>query len=207
MNFRALSTLSCMFLLAGCMVGPKYTRPAAPVPPGYKEQPPQSLQESDQWKLGHPNADVLRTKWWEIFGDPQLNTLEEQVAVSNQNLKMAEARFRQARAIVRYNRAGEFPTISVGPGIEALRYSPNQPYFPSSGVGVSSASAFLLPSMSPTRLTFGAAYVAPWHLRARRLRLPLPICKRWLLVCTQNSYTTTSNCAAPTRKRDYWTTP
>jgi NodT family efflux transporter outer membrane factor (OMF) lipoprotein len=139
-NSRLLLALACVFLLAGCMVGPKYQQPAASVPSAYKELP-----ETDQWKIAHPNADALRTKWWEMFGDPQLNALEGQVTVSNQNVKMAEARFRQARATVRYYRAGEFPTISVSPGIKDLRYSPNQAYFPSGGSGVSSATDFLLP--------------------------------------------------------------
>jgi NodT family efflux transporter outer membrane factor (OMF) lipoprotein len=144
-NPRFLLPLASLFLLAGCMVGPKYKQPTAPVPPAYKEQSPQSLKESDQWKISHSNTDGLRSKWWEIFGDPQLNALEEQVTVSNQNLKMAEARFRQARAAVRYYRAGEFPTISVSPSIEALRYSPNQAYFPSTGTTISSAANFILP--------------------------------------------------------------
>ena len=126
MSFRFLLPAAGVIFLAGCMVGPKYKQPAAAVPPAYKELP-----ETDQWKVAHPNAEALRSNWWEIFGDPQLNALEEQVTVSNQNLKMAEARFRQARATVRYYRAGEFPTIAISPGVQAFRYSPNQPYFPS----------------------------------------------------------------------------
>ncbi len=141
MSFRFLLPAAGLIFLAGCMVGPKYKRPTAAVPPAYKE-----LQETDQWKVAHPNAEALRSNRWEIFGDPQLNALEEQVAVSNQNLKVAEARFRQARATVRYYRAGEFPTISVSPGVEALRYSPNQPYFPSSSSSsINSTANFLLP--------------------------------------------------------------
>jgi NodT family efflux transporter outer membrane factor (OMF) lipoprotein len=140
MSFRFLLPAAGMIFLAACMVGPKYKQPAASVPPAYKE-----LQETDEWKVAHPNAGALRSKWWEMFGDRQLDVLEEQVTVSNQNLKMAEARFRQARATVRYYRAGEFPTISVSPGVQALRYSPNQAYFPSAGIGVSSAADFLLP--------------------------------------------------------------
>jgi NodT family efflux transporter outer membrane factor (OMF) lipoprotein len=140
MSFRFLLPAAGMIFLAGCMVGPKYKQPVASVPPAYKE-----LQETDEWKVAHPNAEALRSKWWEMFGDGQLSDLEEQVTVSNQNLKMAEARFRQARATVRYYRAGEFPTISVSPGIQALRYTPNQAYFPSAGTGVSSAADFLIP--------------------------------------------------------------
>src|SRR6202142_4668907 len=135
-----------MVLLAGCRVGPKYQKPPVPVTPAFKEPAPDSFKESetDEWKRSHPNADALRGNWWEIFGDPQLNTLEEQVTVSNQDLKMAEARFRQARTMVRYNRAAEFPTIGVGPSIQSLRYSPNEPYFPSS-TGTSARGEFTLP--------------------------------------------------------------
>ena len=169
MSFRFLLPAAGVIFLGGCMVGPKYKQPAAAVPPAYKELP-----ETDQWKVAHPNAEALRSNWWEIFGDPQLNALEEQVTVSNQNLKMAEARFRQARATVRYYRAGEFPTIAVSPGVQAFRYSPNQPYFPSSAPAASIprvTSSFLL--ISPTKWTYGAAYVAPWQLPARKLR-PAP---------------------------------
>ena len=133
-----------MVLLEGCMVGPKYQKPPVPVTPAFKEPPPDSFKESDDWKRSHPDAAALRGNWWEIFGDSKLNALEEQVTVSNQDLKMAEARFRQARTMVRYNRAAEFPTIGVGPNIQSLRYSPNEPYFPSS-TGTSARGEFTLP--------------------------------------------------------------
>ena len=73
-----------------------------------------------------------------------MNALEEQDTVSNQDLKKAEARYRQARTMVRYNRASEFPTIGVSPTIQSLRYSPNEPYFPAN-VGTSARSGFTLP--------------------------------------------------------------
>jgi NodT family efflux transporter outer membrane factor (OMF) lipoprotein len=141
---RLCPTVGLLGLLAGCMVGPKYQKPVVPLTPAFKEPPPDSFKESDQFKTAHPEAAALRGNWWEIFGDPQLNALEEQVTVSNQDLKMAEARFRQARTMVRYNRASEFPTIDVGPNIQSLRYSPNEPYFPAN-VGTGARSAFTLP--------------------------------------------------------------
>jgi NodT family efflux transporter outer membrane factor (OMF) lipoprotein len=98
--------------------------------PGFKEQPPESFKESDGWKTAQPSDQALRGNWWEIFGDPQLNALEEEVTVSNQNLKVAEARFRQARAMIRFNRSAEFPTITTSPSIANERLSANQPYFP-----------------------------------------------------------------------------
>jgi len=134
---KALSlslTMVLTLLLGGCMVGPKYAKPAVPMTPAFKEPPPDSFKETGEWKTAQPGtpslSTTLSTKWWEIFGDPQLNILEEQVATGNQDLKIAEARLRQARAMVRFNRAAEFPTISTGPGISSLRDSANRPYFP-----------------------------------------------------------------------------
>jgi NodT family efflux transporter outer membrane factor (OMF) lipoprotein len=112
--------------------------------PGYKEQPPESFKESDGWKPAQPSDQTLRGKWWEIFGDPQLNALEEEVALSNQDLKVAEARFRQARAMIRFNRSAEFPTISTSPSIANERLSPNSPYFPSSQAN-NGTGAYTLP--------------------------------------------------------------
>ncbi len=118
-----------LLLLTGCMVGPKYSKPSVPMTPAYKEPPPESFKETKDWKTAQPGAPEIAIKWWEIFGDPQLNALEEQVASGNQDLKAAEARFREARALIRFNRAAEFPTISVGPSINSLRFSSNRPNF------------------------------------------------------------------------------
>src|SRR5580692_2858034 len=116
---RVISTgtviLPLVFLLAGCTVGPKYIKPAVPMTPTYKEETPSSFKESDQWQPARPGDQTSRGNWWEIFGDPELNQLEEQVAGSNQNLKVAEAHFREARAAIRFNRAAQFPTISTSP--------------------------------------------------------------------------------------------
>jgi NodT family efflux transporter outer membrane factor (OMF) lipoprotein len=131
--------------LAGCTVGPKYKRPSAPATPAYKEPPPESFKESALWKTSKPMADVLRGNWWEIFHDPQLSALEEQVNVANQNLKAAEGRFREARALVKYNRSALFPVISVAPTILSLRDSPNAPYFTLSSLRIPYTGEFLLP--------------------------------------------------------------
>jgi NodT family efflux transporter outer membrane factor (OMF) lipoprotein len=126
------------------MVGPKYGKPTVPLAPGFKEAPPESFKESDGWKPAKPGDQTLRGKWWEIFGDPQLDALEEELTISNQNLKVAEFRFRQARSMVRFNRSAEFPTISTSPSIVNKRESANQPYFPASEVN-NGTGAFTLP--------------------------------------------------------------
>ncbi len=95
--------------VAGCMVGPKYVKPSTPLAPAFKEQPPESFKESDGWKPAQPGDQGLRGKWWETFGDSQLNALEEELTISNQDLKVAEARLRQARATIRFNRSAGVP--------------------------------------------------------------------------------------------------
>src|SRR5260370_23242953 len=137
--FRLSVVTVAALLLAGCMVGPKYRKPSAPLTPAYKEPLPQSYKE---WKTAQPGDQTIRGNWWEIFGDPQLNSLEEQVAASNQSLKAAEARFAQARAMIRYNRAAKFPTISTAPSISSVDQSANRPFSTTSGTGAD----FLLPS-------------------------------------------------------------
>jgi NodT family efflux transporter outer membrane factor (OMF) lipoprotein len=112
-----IAIILLIFWMSGCMVGPKYQRPSAPVPQAYKEAPPDSFKEARGWKQAKPADAVNRGKWWEIYGDPQLNALEEQVNISNQNVLVAEAQFRQAREVVHAARAALFPTVSAAPGI------------------------------------------------------------------------------------------
>ena len=113
-------TAAVVLLCAGCMVGPDYFKPSVPMTAAYKE---------DQgWKLARPSDTIPRGKWWEIFGDPQLNALEEQVSEANQNVKVAEAHFRQARALIGFARAGLFPTVSAGLSASSLRDSTNRPF-------------------------------------------------------------------------------
>ena len=73
-----------------------------------------TFKETAGWKQAQPQDDVLREKWWELFGDPLLNALEEQVNVSNQTIAVAEAQFRAARAAIGIVRSGLFPELNVG---------------------------------------------------------------------------------------------
>jgi NodT family efflux transporter outer membrane factor (OMF) lipoprotein len=122
------------------MVGPDYAKPSVPMTPAYKE--------ADGWKVAEPSDSLPRGRWWEIFGDPELHALEERVTAANQNLKIAEARLSAARAMVRLNRAGLFPTISTSVGASSLRRSGNQPFFSSSVNSGSSGDLFVSLDMS-----------------------------------------------------------
>ena len=88
-------------LLAGCMVGPDYVRPAAPTSPAFKE--------SEGWKAAQPRDTAPRGDWWEVFGDADLDALERQVDVSNQTVQAAAANVREAQAATQAARAGLFP--------------------------------------------------------------------------------------------------
>jgi len=123
-HLRLILGLSALILHTGCTVGPRYTRPTVPA------APVDAFKETDGWKTAQPSDQLLRGRWWEIFRDPQLNTLEDELTGSNQDLKAANARFGQARAMVHFNRAAEFPTISTAPGIASLHDSVNTPYLP-----------------------------------------------------------------------------
>lgn len=124
-----LSAALCM-VLTGCMVGPKYQRPSAPPPPAaYKELPPPN-PPNGSWKQAQPaNAQSAQLKgnWWELYGDPQLNALEEKIAVSNQTLKAASEEYFAAREQVRAARSNYFPNLGLGASISRTHASQNQP--------------------------------------------------------------------------------
>jgi NodT family efflux transporter outer membrane factor (OMF) lipoprotein len=124
-SIRYLSSAAALILgltlLGGCAVGPRYSKPSTAAPPAYKEAPP-------NWAAAQPNDQVARGAWWEIFQDPQLNALEEQINVSNQNLKVAQAQFAQARALVRLNRADYYPTVTAGALGTREHLSQNRPF-------------------------------------------------------------------------------
>jgi NodT family efflux transporter outer membrane factor (OMF) lipoprotein len=102
-------------LVAACAVGPNYKRPLAETPEAYKK--------NGLWRPANPRDDMIRGKWWEIYHDPQLNALEEQVNISNQNVLMNEAQFFEAAAATKVARAALFPTISASPSYNESKSS------------------------------------------------------------------------------------
>ena len=104
-------TLSALVavLLSSCAVGPDYKRRAVELP----GEAPSAFKENRDWKVAEPRDALPRDKWWEVFGDAELNALIEQIDINNQNLKIAEARFRQAQALPQSSRAGFFPTLGL----------------------------------------------------------------------------------------------
>jgi len=139
-NSRQESWLAVLFAtaalqLGGCAVGPNYHTPVVQAPPAYKEV--------GDWKPAQPNDQKLGGNWWETFQDAQLNALEQQIDVSNQNLKAALAQYTQARAVLRYYRADYYPTIAAAPSANRERYSNNRP--PQSSIDGLTFNDFVLP--------------------------------------------------------------
>jgi NodT family efflux transporter outer membrane factor (OMF) lipoprotein len=127
------------FFLAGCVVGPKYHPPAAtvqPPPASYKESPTQ-FPNYGEWKVAEPQDAMLHGKWWEIYNDPELNALEDQLNINNQNIKQFFENFMEARTLVAQARSQLYPTVSVAPAYNYSHASANL----GKTVGSSSAGA------------------------------------------------------------------
>ena len=102
---RAAWVICAIAGLFGCSVGPNYVRPPVETPSAYKE--------AQGWKQAEPRDERQRGNWWEAFNDAQLNTLATQVAITNQTIKAAEARVREARALTQAARAAFFPIVTA----------------------------------------------------------------------------------------------
>jgi NodT family efflux transporter outer membrane factor (OMF) lipoprotein len=125
-TFRTVVVASASIALAvlgGCRVGPNYVQPTVPPPPlAFKETPA-------NWKQATPQDQLPKGKWWEIFGDQELNSLEEKIAVSNQTLKVSYEQYMAARELVRQARAQMFPTLGVQSSGSRNQLSSNRPTF------------------------------------------------------------------------------
>ena len=107
--------LAAALLSAACAVGSNYRKPAVDTPEKYKELAASPAAAPGAWKAAQPSDEAERGTWWEVFGDPGLDALEAQVAVSNQTIAQAEAQYRGARALARVARASLFPDIALAP--------------------------------------------------------------------------------------------
>lgn len=114
-------------LLAGCQVGPRYHAPSATTqaPPAIYKETPSNFPESDTWKPAQPQDAMLRGKWWEIYKDPELNDLEEQLNVNNQTIKQSFENFMAARTLIAQAHSQLYPTIATAPSYTRSQASAN----------------------------------------------------------------------------------
>ncbi|MGH8169156.1 MAG: efflux transporter outer membrane subunit [Steroidobacteraceae bacterium] len=149
----ALVAASCALALSACAVGPHYHRPAAPPSPVFKE--------GRGWAPAAPAS--ISGKWWTIYDDPVLSSLEGQVEVSNQNLKAAVASYYAAREAVGVTRGSFFPSIGLGAGATRSGGSGSRSTGFAGAPGSSGSSGFILPS-SGDRTLYDASASASWDL-------------------------------------------
>jgi len=119
---RAALALVATLLGSACNLAPNYEPPKAAATAAFKEASVPGASPIG-WKAAEPQDDRIRVKWWELYGDPALNALEERVQVSNQTILAAEANYRLSRAMLVAARSALFPTLSVGPSYTRERTS------------------------------------------------------------------------------------
>jgi outer membrane protein TolC len=108
------------------MVGPDYKRPqATTIPAAYTSAT--NTDATNGWKVAEPQAAFSKGNWWEIFGDAELSALEVQAANANQQLKVAVARFAEARAQMDVTRSGLFPNVALSGSATRQQTSLNAP--------------------------------------------------------------------------------
>ncbi len=186
----------------GCMVGPNYVKPPARVAPSFKEPLPPYFKEADGWKPGTPIDDMHRGKWWEVFGDPDLNALEEQIDINNQQLAAAEAQYRNARAAIRVARSGLYPTLTGGGSLTGNGTSGSVGAFANSA-GAQQFATIQLP-------TVGASWAPDFFGGVRRsieagvdtAQASPPISKTRVFCSSPNSHSIISSCTASTQRRN-----
>jgi len=142
----ALAVAACCAMLAGCNVGPKYLPPTMTAPPAFNESTAQS-NEAGVWTVAQPQDAALRGKWWEIYNEPDLNSLEDELNIDNQSIRQSFENFMEARALVREARSQYFPTVSVGGSYTRSQSSANLSSSTSSGTsGGKQTQVFSLPA-------------------------------------------------------------
>ena len=152
-RFFALSTLALAAVLAGCAVGPAYQLPASAAPAGWKEQP-----AADGWLPAAPADALDRGEWWKLFGDATLDELAGRVQVSNQNIAAAVANYTQAQALVREQRAGLFPSVSLdGSGRRSGTVGGNASASPSNAFGATLGASWTPDVWGRLRATVNSA--------------------------------------------------
>ena len=134
-HFHSCAGLALLFL-AGCAVGPDYQRPAVDAP---------AFKETGNWKPAEPAEQLPRGKWWEAYGDPVLNGLQDRIEVSSNTLQVAEAQYRQAQAAATIANSALFPVITADGSASRVR-TPAREGTPASVLN-----------------TFGAGLAASWE--------------------------------------------
>ena len=105
-----------------------------------------NFKDADGWKVASPQDAMIRGNWWEIFNEPELNALEEQLNINNQNIKVSFENFMEARALIAEARAQYWPTITANPSWNRSRSSGNLRNSVDGEHGRKTSTLWILPS-------------------------------------------------------------
>src|SRR5882757_7324568 len=106
-----LSILGFALLLAGCAgLKPDYTKPAVDLPTGWRDAPADGVQARD-------------ARWWNVYGDPVLDSLIDEALANNANVMLAIARVDEARAALSVTSADQRPQIDAAANRSRSRVS------------------------------------------------------------------------------------
>lgn len=173
-----------LVMFFGCAVGPDYKRPTVNVPVAFKEL--------KGWKEAQPRDREITIQWWKVFNDPLLNSLEEQVSISNQSLVQAEAQYRQALALVQGARANYFPQIGASAAVTRAQSSGNN----NSNTGTTTANQHMVALSAGWEIDIwgrvrrqvesntASAQASAADLQALRLSLQAELAQNYFLLCT-----------------------
>ena len=126
-------------MAAACTVGPDYVKPEVTVPAGYKE----AAADGIAWKVAEPGDRTGRGKWWTVYDDPLLNALQDVVTTSNQDLRVAQSRYTQARALAAAANSNYLPTVTAGASVIRFRNSASS--FGATSTNIGPATGYRLP--------------------------------------------------------------
>src|SRR4029077_13005290 len=118
-NALAAVVVAAAVTLGGCSLTPKLTMPDTPIAPAYKEQAPGTAAK--------PADSLPRGDWWTMFGDAELNALQQRLIGHSPDLAAALARYSQAKAFSDQLRSGLFPSLVLGADAERDRESDMKP--------------------------------------------------------------------------------
>lgn len=93
-------------LLVGCVVGPKYHRPAVQIPTTFRGTAAESQQQAQA-------ASYADLPWWQVFLDPKLQELIRIAIKQSYDLQLATERINAARAQVSVTRSSLFPQVAA----------------------------------------------------------------------------------------------
>jgi NodT family efflux transporter outer membrane factor (OMF) lipoprotein len=154
------AVVTAVTLVTGC-VGPPYVKPKVDTPSAFKEGSPAAYVGADAgaWQPAEPQDAALKGKWWEAFGEPELNALEDQLNIDNQNIAQFFQNFMAARAQVAIARASYFPTVTTAPAANRTHSSGAL----GNGVSTTTGSGSVVSSAGSTYNLFQVPFDVSWQ--------------------------------------------